>query len=234
MCSASVRSSQRRSKRCRPQKLIFLDEFGVNLGMGRWYGWALVGERAFGSAPDNSDPNITLELGLRLNGLVAPMVVQGAMNGPTFLGYVQNVLCPWLRPGDVVLADNLGAHRTIGVREAIEATGAHYVPLPPYSPDLTPVEQCGSKVKEAIRAAAPRTVGALHDAIADALGRVTRQDARGWFECAGYVPPRPTRRRLRPGARYFPRRPPPIQLARGRPHEKHRQRKRAPPEPPPL
>jgi transposase len=213
---------------------VFLDEFGTNLGMGRWYGWAPVGERAFGSAPGNPRPNITLELGLRLSGIVAPMVFVGAMNGPTFLTYVQNELCPWLRPGDVVLADRLSSHNVTGVREAIEATGARYWPLPPYSPDFSPIEQCGSKVKEAIRAAAPRTIQAAYDATAEAIGTVTRQDIRGYFEHAGYIPPRPIRRRLRPGARYFPRRPPPLLFARGRPQGNRRIRKRAPPEPNPL
>lgn len=202
--------------------------------MTRWYGWAPVGERAYGSAPDNPDPNLTIEFGLGLRGVVAPIVIQGAMNGPTFLAYVQNELCPWLRPGDVVLADGLSAHRAAGVKEAIEAAGARYQPLPPYSPDLSPIEQCGSKVKQAIRAAEPRTVNAAYEATENALGSVTREDARGWFEHAGYVPPRPIRRRLRPGARYFPRRPPSLLLARGRPHGNHRQRDRAPPEPNPL
>lgn len=202
--------------------------------MTRWYGWAPVGERAHGSAPNNPDPNLTLEFGLGLRGVVAPIVFQGAMNGPTFLTYVKNELCPWLRPGDVVLADRLSAHLTAGVKEAIEATGARYQPLPPYSPDFTPIEQCGSKVKQAIRAAEPRTVNTAYEAIENALGSVTREDARGWFEHAGYVPPRPIRRRLRPGARYFPRRPPPLLQARGRPHGNPRQRDRAPPEPNPL
>lgn len=199
--------------------------------MGRWYGWAPIGERAYGSAPVNADPNLTLVFGLRLNGIVAPVVLRGTMNGPTFLTYVQRELAPWLRPGDVVLADRLGAHRATGVREAIEATGARYWPLPPYSPDFAPIEQCGSKVKEAIRAAAPRTLKAVYEAAGNALGSVSRDDARGWFEHAGYVPPRPFRRRLRLGARYFPRRPPPLLLARRRPRGNRRGRECAKPDP---
>jgi transposase len=202
--------------------------------MGRRYGWAPIGERAHGSAPANPDPNFTIEFGLRLGGVVAPVVIRGTMNSPTFLTYVQRELCPWLGPGDVVLADQLSAHRTAGVREAIEAVGAHYWLLPPYSPDLSPIEQCGSKVKAAVRAAEPRTIKAVYEAVGDGLGAVTRQDARGWFEHAGYVPPRPIRRRLRPGARYFPRRPPPLLLARRRAHGNRRQRERAPSEPHPL
>jgi len=206
----------------------------MNRGMTPWYGWAPVGERAFGFAPDHPDPNLTLEFGLRLGGIVAPVVIRGTMNGPTFLTYVQREFCPWLRSGDVVLADGLSAHYVAGVKEAIEATGAHYQRLPPYSPDFSPIEQCGSKVKQAVRAAEPRTVKAVYEAVGNALGTVTRHDAYGWFECAGYVPPRPIRRRLRPGARYFPRRPPPLLLARGRSHGKRSSRKRAPSEPPPL
>lgn len=210
---------------------MFLDEFGTNLGMTPRYGWAPSGERAFGDAPVNPDPNITLVMGLRLGTVVAPFAFEGAMNGPTFLTYVQKVLSPWLRPGDVVVADQLGAHRAVGVSEAIEATGARYLPLSPYSPDFSPIEQCGSKVKAAIRTEAPRTVDAVYNAMANAIGTVTRQDIRGYFEHAGYVPPRPVRRRLRPGARYFPRRPPPLLLARGRTLGNRRLRKRAPPEP---
>jgi transposase len=202
--------------------------------MVRRYGWAPIGDRAYGFAPENADPNLTLVFGLRLSGIVAPVVIRGTMNGPTFLTYVQRELGPWLRPGDVVLADGLGAHRATGVREAIEATGANYLPLPPYSPDFAPIEQCGSKVKDAIRAVAPRTVKAVYEAVGDALGSVTRKDARGWFEHAGYVQPRPRRRRLRPGARYFPRRPPPLLLARGRTHGNRRRPERAPPELGPL
>lgn len=91
--------------------------------MTRWYGWAPVGERAFGAAPVNPDPNITLVMGLRLGTVVGPFAFEGAMNGPTYLTYVQKVLSPWLRPGDIVVADRLGSHRTMGAAEAIEATG---------------------------------------------------------------------------------------------------------------
>jgi hypothetical protein len=106
--------------------------------------------------------------------------------------------------------------------------------LPPYSPDLSPIEQAGSKVKAAVRAAEPRAIKAVYEAVGDALGTITRHDTRGWFEHAGYVPPRRFRRRLRPGARYFPRRPPPLLLARRRPHGNRREQERAPPEPNPL
>lgn len=199
--------------------------------MGRWYGWAPVGERAEGAVPLNPDPNITLVMGIRLGTIVAPMAFRGGMNGPTFLTYVEKVLSPWLRPGDIVLADRVGAHRTEGVREAIEAAGAEYRLLPPYSCDFSPIEPSFSKVKAAVRAEEPRTVDAVFDAIARGIGTVTREDIRGYFEQAGYVPPRPVRRRLRPGARYFPRRPPPLLLARGRTHGNQRRRECATPDP---
>lgn len=199
--------------------------------MGRRYGWAHVGERAEGAVPLNPDPNITLVMGIRLGTIVAPMAFRGGMNGPTFLTYVEKVLSPWLRPGDVVLADRLGAHRTEGVREAIEAAGAEYRLLPPYSCDFSPIEQCFSKVKGVARAEEPCTVDAVVDALAHGIGTVTREDIRGYFEHAGYLPPRPARRRLRRGARYFPRRPPPLLLARGRTHGNRRRRKRTTPSP---
>lgn len=202
--------------------------------MGRWYGWAPIGEQAQGAVPLNPDPNITLVMGIRLGTLVAPMTFRGGMNGPTFLTYVEEVLTPWLRPGDIVLADRLGAHRTDGVREAIEAAGAQYWPLPPYSCDFSPIEQSFSKIKQVIRADAPRTVDSAFDAIAHGIGAVTRDDIRGYFESSGYVPPRPVRRRLRLGARYFPRRPPPLLLARGRPHGNRRRPVRTKPDPYPL
>ncbi|XXX82616.1 IS630 family transposase [Sorangium sp. So ce134] len=195
-----------------PERLVFLDEFGSHLGMSRGYGWAPWGERAYGAAPCNTDPNVTLVVGLGLRGVVAPLAFEGAMNGPVFEQYLRVQLAPQLRPGDIVLVDGLGAHRTPGARQAVEERGAHYQILPPYSPDLSPVENCGAKIKQFIRAQAPRTVPALYEAIGQALRKVTRQDARGWFGRVGYVPKRPARVRLRPGDRYFARRPPRLPL----------------------
>jgi transposase len=199
-----------------PQRLIFIDEFGTNLGMTRRYGWALSGERACGAVPTNPDPNVTLVMGLRLEGLVAPLAFKGAIDGPVFRHYVETQLCPQLRPGDIVYADQVGAHRAAGVSELIEARGAEFRLLPPYSPDFSPVENCGSKVKEALRAAQPRALDELYDAMGKALGSVTASDARGWFERVGYIRPRRRPIRLRPGARYYPRRPPPLDFARRR------------------
>jgi transposase len=182
--------------------LIFVDEFGANQGMTRLYGYAPRGQRVYGAAPANTDPNLTLVFGLELQGLVAPVVFEGAMNRPRFETYARDYLAPVLHAGDVVLADRLKAHQSPEVRAAIEATGAKYHLLPPYSPDFSPVEECGSKIKEALRAAGQRTVVGVFDAMDKALHQVTPKDAEGWFQHAGYLdrPPRP-----RPQRRGAPR-----------------------------
>lgn len=177
-------SFQQQTQQTDAYRLIFFDEFGTNLGMTRRYGYAPEGARAYGKAPNYTDPNITLVLGLGLRGLFAPIAFEGAMNGDIFEQYVREHVAPLLQPGDVVVWDGLGAHRVKGAREAVEARGAKVLPLPPYSPELSPVEECGSKIKSAVRAEAPRTVEAVYDAMGRAIGRVTPQDARGWFNHA--------------------------------------------------
>lgn len=165
-------------------RLIFIDEFGTNLGMTRRYAYAPEGERAYGKAPNCTDPNITLVIGLGLRALMAPFAFKGAMNGAIFEQYVREQVAPLLQPGDIVVWDGLGAHRVKGAREAVEARGAECRPLPPYSPELSPVEECGSKLKQAIRSEAPRTAEAVYEAMGRAIGSVTPQDARGWFDHA--------------------------------------------------
>jgi transposase len=193
--------------------MIFLDEFGANLGMTRFYGYAPRGQRAYGKAPTNKDPHLTLVLGLDMQGLVAPVVFEGSMNRARFETYARDYLAPVLRPGDVVLADNIKPHLSPEVREVIEAAGAEYHLLPPYSPDFSPVEECGSKIKEALRTERQRTVVGVFDAMDRALHQVTPNDAAGWFGHAGYLdrPPRPGRWRKgtpphRPPRRRTPRR----------------------------
>jgi transposase len=173
-----------------PNDLVFVDEFGTNLGMTRRYARAPRGVRAHGAVPKNPDPTITLTMGLGAEGVVAPFAFEGTTDGTAFLAYVEKQLVPELKPGQVVLVDNLGAHRTHGVREAIEGANAELIYLPPYSPDFSPVENCGSKVKEAIRADAPRTPAAVYDSMGYAIGAVTPSDARGWFDHCGYRIPR--------------------------------------------
>lgn len=170
----------------RAEDLIFIDEFGFNLGMARTHARAPEGIRAYGSIPFNPGKNITLTMGLSLDGVTAPMAVPGSTDGHYFLSYIKQVVVPVLQPGKVVLFDNLAAHKVGGVREAIEATGARLLLLPPYSPDLSPVENCGSKVKGAVRGDAPRTVRAVYEAMGQAIGQVTTSDARGWFAHSGY------------------------------------------------
>jgi transposase len=163
-----------------------VDEFGTNLAMTRRDGWALRGVRAYGAVPDRSDPNITLTMGLRLDGVVAPFAFEGPTDGVAFRAYVETQLAPTLKRGDVVVLDNLSAHHVAGIEPALAAVGAKLVFLPAYSPDLSPVENCGSKVKALVRAEAPRTTAAVYEAMGHAIGKVTPSDARGWFGRCGY------------------------------------------------
>jgi transposase len=163
-----------------------VDEFGTHLAMTRPYAWALRGVRAYGSVPCHGNPNITLTMGLRLSGLVAPFAFEGATDGVAFRAYVENQLAPVLKRGDVVILDNLSSHHVTGIESVLAAVGAKLLFLPPYSPDLSPVENCGSKVKTLMRAEAPRTTAAVYEATGHAIGRVTPSDARGWFGHCDY------------------------------------------------
>jgi transposase len=130
----------------------------------------------------------TFTAALRLNGLTAPMVLDGPMSGDAFLAYVEQVLVPTLEPGDLVVMDNLPAHRRTGVRSAIEAAGAQLHFLPPYSPDFNPIENAFAKLKALLRRAAARTIGDLWSAIADALPQFTREECANYFTATGYEP----------------------------------------------
>ena len=168
-------------------RLVFVDEAGVNIAMARLYGRAAPGQRAAGSVPQNWGDNISIISAMGREGLRATMSVEGAVDGEVFLIYVCEVLCPKLTPGDVVVMDNLGAHKVEGVRAAIEAVGANLVYLPPYSPDLNPIEKCWSKIKTALRAASARTRAALDEAISTAISAVSADNAQAWFRSCGYV-----------------------------------------------
>ena len=168
-------------------RLKFIDESGINLAMTRLYGRAPRGERALGSAPRNYGQNVTMLGALSCTGLEAVMTIEGATDSDVFHAYVQQVLGPTLHAGDIVVADNLAAHKAAGVQEAIMATGARLLYLPPYSPDLNPIEHCWSKIKTFLRAAKARTRGALDAAVTRALATVTESDARAWFAHSGYV-----------------------------------------------
>ena len=141
--------------------------------MARLRGSAPCGERCRAAVPHGHWKTTTFTAGLRLDGMTAPMLLDGPMNGPAFLAYAEQVLAPELRPGDIVVMDNLPAHKISGVREAIEKVGARLLFLPPYSPDLNPIEMAFSKLKALLRKAAARTVAA---------------ECRNYFQAAGYDP----------------------------------------------
>jgi transposase len=164
-----------------PHRLVFIDESGANTAMTRTYGRAPVGERVYASAPGHWD-TMTLTCGLRLSGVTAALVFEGATNTVNFENYVEEILVPELRPGDVVIWDNPKPHLSEEAVEAVEAVGAHVVRLPPWSPDLTPIEEMFSKVKGALRSAGPRTKEAIVAALVQALHDVTPEDIAGWFQ----------------------------------------------------
>jgi transposase len=168
------------------ERLKFLDEAGSNLALTRLYGRGAPGERIAEGVPQNYGENVTMLAAIGLAGLQAPMTVNGAVDGAVFLSYVREVLAPTLSEGDIVVMDNLKAHKVAGVAEAIEARGARLEYLPPYSPDLNPIEKCWSKVKTFLRKAKARTREALEAALKEALLTVTASDARAWFAYCGY------------------------------------------------
>jgi transposase len=156
--------------------------------MARMYGRAPRGERCRAPVPHGHWKTTTFVAGLTLDGVVAPMTIDGAINGAAFLAYTEQVLAPTLMPGDIVILDNLPAHKPSAIREAIEATGASVLFLPPYSPDFNPIEMAFSKIKALLRKTAARTVQALWEPIRDAIDAVTPQDAQGFFTACGYEP----------------------------------------------
>lgn len=164
-----------------PRHLVYVDESGVNTAMTRTYGRGPAGERVHGTAPGRWR-TITLICGLRSSGATAPMVFEGATDQAAFETYVKRVLAPRLYPGDVVVRDNLKPHESPAARAAVERVGARTMPLPPWSPDLSPVEEMFSKIKGAMRSAAARTTEAVYAAIGSALQDVTPEDAAGWFQ----------------------------------------------------
>ena len=153
--------------------------------MLRRYGRATPGQRVVDHVPDNYGTNQTMLAALSLDGLDAPWVLDGAVNGEIFHCWVSEVLCPTLQPGDIVLWENLSAHKVAGVAELLRARGARLLRLSPYSPDFHPIEQCWSQIKTCLRRAKARTVEAVIDAIKAALERITKADIRGWFTHCG-------------------------------------------------
>jgi transposase len=170
-----------------PTKLVFVDETGTNTKMVRSHGRAPRGQRLIGRQPFGHWKTTTFTAGLRCDGITAPFVLDGAMNRETFLVYIDKVLGPTLSTGDIVVMDNLPAHKGEAVRSRIEATGARLLLLPPYSPDLNPIELAFSKLKALLRKAAERTVGALWDRIGQVLDAFTPQECANYFRHDGYA-----------------------------------------------
>lgn len=168
------------------RRLKFIDESGNNLALTRLFGRARPGERIAEGVPQNRGENISVLAALSVDGVSAPMTVNGAVDGEVFLVYVRDVLCPTLNEGDIVVMDNLTAHKVAGVEEAIEAKGARVEYLPPYSPDMNPIEKCWSKIKTFLRRVKARTREALEAALREALLQITEADARAWFTHCGY------------------------------------------------
>lgn len=164
-----------------------MDEAGVNTAMTRRYARAPRGERAHDSAPRNYAEQTSLISALGLGrGVLATMTVQGAVDTLCFNAYVERVLSPHLQRGDVVVLDNLGAHKASCLEQVAEERGARVLWLPPYSPDYSPIENCWSKIKTALRAAKARTRAELEKALAKAIELVTTADVQGWFTHCGY------------------------------------------------
>jgi transposase len=165
----------------------FLDEAGSNLAMTRLYGRAEKGVRVVEAVPKDCGENISMLASLSFSGIEAPMTINGAVDSIVFKVYVEEVLCPSLKAGDIVIMDNLSVHKVKGVRELIEGCGAKLIYLPPYSPDLNPIEKCWSKIKTYLRRAKARTRTELEKALKEVLLLITKEDAVGWFKSCGYA-----------------------------------------------
>jgi transposase len=155
--------------------------------MARRYGRALRGQRLIASVPHGHWKTSTFLAALRQDRITAPCIIDGAINGETFRAYVEQFLAPTLTPGDIVIMDNLGSHKVAGVRQAIEAAGARLLYLPPYSPDLNPIEQLFSKLKAILRKAAARTIDSLYAAVAKALTACKADECASFLANDGYI-----------------------------------------------
>ncbi len=169
-----------------PDTLVFIDETGATTKMARLYGRAPRGERCRAGVPHGHWKTTTLTLGLRIDGPIAPLILDGPITGEAFRAYVAQVLAAELKPGEIVILDRLPAHRVSGVREAIEAAGARLLCLPAYSPDFNPIERAFSKLKALLRKAAARTIPELREAIKAALAAFTPCECRNYFAASGY------------------------------------------------
>lgn len=167
-------------------RLKWVDETGMILAMTRAYGRAVPGKRVKEAVPKNYGKNHTLIAAMGLSGIIAPFVVEGAIDGEMFREWVREAVCPSLREGDILIWDNLSAHKVEGIEEMIEERGAKVLWMSPYSPDYNPIEECWSKIKTYLRKAKARSKEALMEALKQALETITESDIRGWFTHCGY------------------------------------------------
>jgi transposase len=172
-----------------PRRLVFVDEMGTNTLLSPLYAYSPKGRRAYGKVPRNRGANTTLLASMSLEGMGACLAVEGATTATVFEAYVEQMLAPSLRRGQIVVLDNLGAHKGERVRELIEEQSCRLLYLPPYSPDFNPIEEAFSKIKGALRKAQARTREGLIEALGAAISAVTAHDARGFFEHGGYRVP---------------------------------------------
>ena len=168
------------------ERLVFLDESSAKTNMTRLRGRAFAGTRCHASAPCGHWKTLTMLSSIRLDGSTECIVTDGAMDGAMFLEYIRQILCPTLRPNDIVIMDNLSAHKNLKVAEYIKDCGAELLYLPPYSPDLNPIENMWSKIKQLLRGMEARTSEILENGIAKALDLVCSSEAKGWFKSCGY------------------------------------------------
>ena len=178
---------RRQTRHVKRKRFVFLDESGAKTNMKRLYGWASKAKRLVDAVPGGHWAATTMLSAIRSDRVATAMVTDGPVDGLVFLGFVEHFLVPVLHPGDIVVMDNLNSHKVKGVREAIEAVGAEVWYLPPYSPDLNPIEQMWSKVKAVLRRLARRTTKALYRAVGHALRQVTADECRNYFANCGYA-----------------------------------------------
>lgn len=171
----------------RTDRLVFIDETGANTKMARRYGWGPRSERVISDVPHGHWKTTTFVGALRTSGMTAPMVIDGAMNGDLFLAYVEQQLVPTLHSGDIVVMDNLSSHKRDGVKAAIEKAGASLMYLPPYSPDLNPIELAFSKLKTLLRKSAERNIEALWHRIGELTDQFGPHECLNYFRHCGYT-----------------------------------------------
>ena len=179
---------KRYQARLDPRRLVFIDETWAKTNMTRTHGRALRGQRLVDKVPHGHWKTLTFLAALRCDAITAPFVLDGPINGEWFLAYVEQVLVPTLSPGDVVVMDNLGSHKGKAVRRAIRNAGAHLIFLPPYSPDLNPIEQVFAKLKPLLRKAAERTVEATWRRIGTLLDHFSAEECAKYLVNSGYAP----------------------------------------------